>query len=670
MASSIEQQILALREELHQHNYNYYVLSKSTISDKEFDEKLKLLEALENNHPEFSDSNSPSKRVGGEISKGFEAVKHSEPMLSLSNTYNIAELNDFFDRVEKGLGKESQYLCELKYDGVAIALHYKNGELVQALTRGNGTEGEDVTFNARTIKSIPLVLKEKVDIEVRGEILLPFDAFTALNEKRKANGEALYANPRNTASGSLKMQDSAEVAKRNLDCIVYSLYGNGHNAKSQIEAMELMHNLGFKIPKAQQNWYKLLDRTQVEEYLENWDKERHNLPFATDGIVLKVNIFNEQHELGFTAKSPKWAIAYKFPSEAQSTQLLEVSYQVGRTGAVTPVAHLEAVEIAGTTVKRASLHNADQIAKLSLHLNDYVFVEKGGEIIPKITAVDISKPRGENQIEFIENCPECNTKLKREEEGVLHYCPNESSCLPQVKGRIQHFVSKKAMDFETWGSETVSELVEKEIIKDFTDLYTLKREDLEKLERVAQKSLDNYLKGIEISKQRPLSRLIFALGIRFVGEKTAKILAKKLGSLNAIASLSKEELSEIEEVGDKIADSLFLYFSDPENRVKISKLESFGLTTKEDSIIDESKYHPFVLDKKIVVSGSFELIDRKVLEEKIETLGGKKSSGITSKTDILVYGENMGPAKKEKAEKLGVLMLSEKEFLQKIEGAC
>lgn len=667
MDKSIEKQILDLRNELHKYNHHYYVLSNSLVSDKEFDEKLKKLEALEKANPEFNDENSPTKRVGGEVAKGFEAVKHSEPMLSLSNTYTFEELNDFFDRVEKGLGKASKYFCELKYDGVAIAVHYKNGKLVQALTRGNGTEGEDVTYNVRTIKSMPLVLTEAVDIEVRGEILLPFKAFEALNLLRQDAGEPLYANPRNTASGSIKMQDSAEVAKRNLDCIVYSLYGSNHNAKSQLDAMVYMQKLGFKTPRADKNWYKLMARENVETFLNHWDKERHNLPFATDGIVLKVNDFNEQQELGFTAKSPKWAIAYKFQAEAQSTQLQNVSYQVGRTGAVTPVAHLEPVEIAGTTVKRASLHNADQIAKLNLHINDYVFVEKGGEIIPKITAVDLAKPRGENPVIYIANCPECNTELKKEDGGVVHYCPNDKSCLPQVKGRIQHFVSKKAMDFETWGSETISELVEKQIISDFTDLYKLSKDDLFKLDRVAEKSVDNFMQGIETSKTRSLSRVIFALGIRYVGEKTAKILAKQVGSLSAIAKLNREELAAIEEIGDKIADSLFLYFSEPENQRKIESLKSFGLTTEEDITSDESVYHPFVVNKKIVVSGSFELIERKALEEKIEALGGKKASGITSKTDMLVYGANMGPAKKEKAEKLGILMLSEKEFLEKLE---
>ena len=667
MVNDIENRIIELRNELHDLNHKYYVLNQSEISDLEFDNKLKELEGLELKHPEYSDENSPTRRVGGSITKGFAAVKHSEPMLSLSNTYSHEELNDFFDRVEKGLGKSVEYFCELKYDGVAIALHYENGVLTRALTRGNGVEGEDVTHNARTIRTIPLKLNETLSLEARGEVLLPFEAFEQLNEQRELAGEQLYANPRNTASGSLKLQDSKVVAERNLDCIVYSLYGTEHGTKSQSEAIHLLHNQGFKTPSERNKWQKLCSREAVFEFIIFWDKERFNLPFATDGIVIKANNFNDQQELGFTAKSPKWAIAYKFQAEVQSTMLNNVVYQVGRTGAVTPVAELSPVEIAGTIVKRASLHNADQIEKLDLYLGDYVFVEKGGEIIPKITSVDSKKPRGAEKVIFIDHCPECGSKLEKQEGEVAHYCVNEKECPPQVKGRIVHFVSKKAMEFEHWGAETVSELVNKNIIKDFTDIYTLTREELYTMDRIADKSVDNLMAAIEQSKQRSLPRLIFALGIRYVGEKTAKVLAKKLGSLDAIANLSAKELSEIDEIGDKIAESIFSYFCLPENRRKIKLLTDYGLTTSEESNVDESKFHPFVEGKKIVVSGVFELINRKDLEMKIEELGGIKASGITSKTDLVVIGKNMGPAKKEKAEKLGIEMLTEKEFLTKIE---
>lgn len=668
MATTIEAQILALRTELHQLNYAYYVEHQSLISDVEFDKKLAALAELESAHPEYHDPNSPTNRVGGELTQEFASEKHSEPMLSLSNTYNAEELNEFFDRVEKGLGREAQYFCELKYDGVAIALHYTNGVLTKALTRGNGVEGEDVTTNVRTIKSIPLVLKNNISLEARGEIVMPYKAFDALNLQRQQQGEDVYANPRNTASGTLKSKDSKVVAQRNLDCIVYSLYGV--DIKSQNEALQLLQREGFKTPSVENRWQALLQRNETFDFIEYWDKERHGLPFGTDGVVIKVNNLNHQQELGFTAKSPKWAIAYKFPAEAQSTVLLDVVFQVGRTGSITPVAELAPVEIAGTMVKRASLHNQDQIEKLDLFFGDSVFVEKGGEIIPKITSVDTSKVRGAKKVEFISHCPECNEALSKLDGEANHYCTNAERCPPQVKGRILHFVSKKAMEFEHWGSETVGELVSKGLISDFTDLYTLTKDDLFKLDRIAEKSVDNLLKGIEKSKERPLSRVIFALGIRYVGEKTAKILAKKVGSLKAIAAMSQEELSNLDEIGDKIAESIFLYFCLPENRHKIDLMTSFGLKVEEESMPDEGQYHPFVEGKKIVVSGVFELISRKELEAKIEWLGGIKASGITSKTDFVVVGKNMGPAKKEKAEKLNIIMMTEREFLNKIDVDC
>jgi DNA ligase (NAD+) len=668
MAREIEAKINDLREELHALNYAYYVQHKSVVSDFEFDQKLTELMRLEEQNPNFFDPNSPTKRVGGELTKDFKSEKHSEPMLSLSNTYNSEELNEFFDRVEKGLGKEAVYFCELKYDGVAIALHYTNGILTKALTRGNGVEGEDVTTNVRTIKSIPLVLKSKITLEARGEILMPYDAFNALNDQRKRDGVDLYANPRNTASGTLKSKDSKVVAQRNLDCIVYSLYGVG--AKSQKDAISILEEEGFKTPSEAKKWQALLHRDETFQFIKYWDDERRHLPFGTDGIVIKVNDINNQQELGFTAKSPKWAIAYKFAAEAQSTKLNNVVYQVGRTGSITPVAELEPVEIAGTIVKRASLHNQDQIEKLDLYFGDSVFVEKGGEIIPKITAVDASKSRGTKKVEFIDNCPECGNVLSKQEDEANHYCINEAACPPQVKGRILHFVSKKAMEFEHWGSETISELVNKGIISDFTDLYTLTREQLFELDRIAEKSVDNLLSGIEKSKDRSLARVIFALGIRFVGEKTAKILAKKVGSLKAIAAMSQEELANLDEIGDKIAESIFLYFCLPENQKRIDLISKFGLKVEEDSMPDESQYHPFVVGKKIVVSGVFEIVSRKELETKIELLGGTKASGITSKTDFVVVGKNMGPAKKEKAEKLNIVMMTEREFLNKIDVDC
>lgn len=538
------------------------------------------------------------------------------------------------------------------------------------MTRGNGVEGEDVTTNVRTIKSIPLVLSSKVDLEARGEILLPFAEFEKLNIQREIDGEALYANPRNTASGTLKSKDSAVVANRNLDCIVYSLYDNNELVKTQKEAIQFLEAEGFKTPNEAQKWQGLFSREETFNFISHWDKARHQLPFATDGVVMKVNNFNDQQELGFTAKSPKWAIAYKFPAEAQSTKLNAVVYQVGRTGAITPVAELTPVEIAGTMVKRASLHNQDQIEKLDLYIGDSVFVEKGGEIIPKITGVDESKPRGNQKVVFVSDCPDCQQPLSKLDGESAHYCLNEANCPPQVKGRLLHFVSKKAMEFEYWGSETISELVNKGIVSDFTDLYTLSKEDLFQLERIADKSVENLLAGIEKSKERPFHRVIFALGIRHVGEKTAKILAKKVGSLRAIADLSQEELSNLDEIGGKIAESIFLYFCLPENKRKIELISKFGLKIEEDSMPDESQYHPFLEGKKIVVSGVFELINRKVLEEKIETLGGIKASGITSKTDLVVVGKNMGPAKKEKAEKLNITMMTEREFLIKIDLDC
>ncbi len=661
---SIETKINQLRKKLHHHNHLYYVLNRPEISDAEFDSLLKELETLEEKHPEFMDDNSPTKRVGGDITKNFNTVAHSSPMLSLSNTYSVEELEAFIERVDKGLGKSCEFTSELKYDGVAIALRYEKGFLKTALTRGNGTQGEEVTTNVRTIKSVPLQLKEAVDIEVRGEIVLPFQAFEKINETRLAKGEEVYANPRNTASGTLKLQDSKVVSERGLEFLCYSINSELKDVDSQEKAFDKLKALGFKTPSLSNQWFQLnKSKEEILEFINYWDSKRFELPFATDGIVIKVNQFSNQEELGFTSKSPRWAIAYKFQAESQSTVLEDVAYQVGRTGAITPVAYLAPVEIGGTIVKRASLHNEDQIQKLDLKIGDHVFVEKGGEIIPKVTGVDFNFNRGNKDIVFATKCPDCNTELKKEEGEANHYCPNTEFCPTQIKGRLVHFISKKAMEFENWGEETISELVDKKMIYYPSDLYKLTKEDLLSLDRTAEKSVDNLLAGVKISKERSLARLIYALGIRFIGEKAAKTLAKKISDLHEIAKLSKEELMAIDEIGEKMAESIILYFRQEANISLIKALEQEGLKTTEESTIDESKFHDLVAHKKWVVSGVFNLVSRKEMEKLVEDLGGIKSGSISSKTDGVIAGDKMGPSKKEKAEKLGIKIYSEKEFL-------
>ncbi|WP_336128725.1 NAD-dependent DNA ligase LigA [Mesoflavibacter sp. CH_XMU1422-2] len=659
---NIEQQITQLRDELRQHNYNYYVLDNPTISDYDFDIKLKELQALEAAHPEFYDANSPTLRVGGEVTKNFKTVVHAHRMYSLDNSYSLEDLKDWETRIKKLVDGDVQYTCELKYDGASINLTYKNGALVQAVTRGDGVQGDDVTANVKTINSVPLQLKPPFpeQFEIRGEIVLPFEGFNKMNEERIANGEEPYRNPRNTASGSLKLQDSAEVAKRPLDCLLYGLVGSNFNFTTQFESLERARQMGFKVPK-ESKLCNTID--EVFEFINHWDHARHDLPYETDGVVVKVNSLYQQEELGFTAKAPRWAMAYKFKAEQVSTVLNEITYQVGRTGAITPVANLEPVELAGTIVKRASLHNADQIEKLDIRVGDTVYVEKGGEIIPKIIAVNLEeRPADSKPTEYITNCPECNTPLQRIEGEAKHYCPNYNGCKPQIIGRIQHFISRKAMDIEGLGGETVALFVNAGLINNFADLYELTKEDILPLERMAEKSADNLIAGIEASKQIPFERVLFAIGIRFVGETVAKKLAKHYKSIDALQNASVEELVNVDEIGTKIAESVVDFFSNEENQKIISRLKSYGvqLEISAEKLANQSNK----LEGNIfVVSGVFYQVSRTELKKLIEDNGGKVSSSISSKTNYVVAGDKMGPSKKEKAEKIGVEIISEEDFL-------
>lgn len=660
---NIEQQITQLRDELRQHNYNYYVLDNPTISDYEFDVKLKELQALEAAHPEFYDANSPTLRVGGEVTKNFKTVVHAHRMYSLDNSYSLEDLKDWETRIKKLVDGYVQYTCELKYDGASINLTYKNGALVQAVTRGDGVQGDDVTANVKTINSVPLQLKPPFpeQFEIRGEIVLPFDGFNKMNEERIANGEEPYRNPRNTASGSLKLQDSTEVAKRPLDCLLYGLVGSNFNFTTQFESLEHARQMGFKAPK-ESKLCNTID--EVFEFINHWDHARHELPYETDGVVVKVNSLYQQEELGFTAKAPRWAMAYKFKAEQVSTVLNEITYQVGRTGAITPVANLEPVELAGTIVKRASLHNADQIEKLDIRVGDTVYVEKGGEIIPKIIAVNLEeRPADSKPTEYITNCPECNTPLERIEGEAKHYCPNYNGCNPQIIGRIQHYISRKAMDIEGLGGETVALLVNAGLINNFADLYELTKEEILPLERMAEKSADNLIAGIEASKQIPFERVLFAIGIRFVGETVAKKLAKHYKSIEGLQNASIEELVNVDEIGTKIAESVVDFFSNEENQQIISRLKSYGvqLEISAEKLANQTNK----LEGNIfVVSGVFYQVSRTELKKLIEDNGGKVSSSISSKTNYIVAGDRMGPSKKEKAEKLGVEIISEEAFLQ------
>lgn len=661
----IKQKISQLREELAQHNYNYYVLDNPTISDYEFDMKLQELQKLEAEHPEFFDPTSPTQRVGGEVTKNFETVVHENRMYSLDNSYSKEDLEDWEIRIGKMVDGKVEFTCELKYDGASMSMIYENGRLVRAVTRGDGFQGDDVTTNVKTIKSVPLQLKgdypEK--FEIRGEIILPIDGFNKMNEERIEIGEEPYRNPRNTASGSLKLQDSSEVAKRPLECLLYTLMGNNLGISTQFESLQKAREWGFKVPK-EAKLAKSMD--EVLNYINYWDKHRHDLPYEIDGVVIKVNSFYQQEELGYTAKSPRWAMAYKFKAEQVSTRLNSISYQVGRTGAITPVANLEPVELAGTTVKRASLHNADQIEKLDIRVGDEVFVEKGGEIIPKIIAVDLSKrPENSQPTKYITHCPECGTELVRQEGEAQHYCPNYNGCKPQIIGRIQHFISRKAMDIEGLGGETVALLVNAGLISNYSDLYELTTEQVIPLERMAEKSAENLVNGIEASKQIPFERVLYALGIRYVGETVAKKLAKHYKSIDNLSQATLIDLITVDEIGDKIAESVVDFFHSLENRQIIERLREFGVqleisAEKLASQTDKLKNLTFV------VSGIFHSVSRNELKQLIEDNGGKVSSSISAKTSYIVAGDNMGPSKKQKAEALNIPMLSEEEFLQKI----
>lgn len=656
-----EQKITKLREELQEHNYKYYALDAPEISDYDFDKKLAELQALENEHPEFSDANSPTQRVGGEVTKNFATVPHDFRMYSLANSYSKEDLEDWEKRIKKTIEAEVEYVCELKYDGASISLTYEGGTLTRAVTRGDGMQGDDVTHNVRTIRSVPLKLKgdypKKFDI--RGEIVLPYAGFAKMNAERVEAGEEPYSNPRNTASGSLKLQDSAEVARRPLDCLLYNLTGDDLGVTTQFESLQKAREWGFKVPDAA----KLVQNNEETfKFLEYWDIHRHDLPYETDGVVIKVNSLQQQDELGYTAKSPRWAMAYKFKAEQVSTLLKKISYQVGRTGAVTPVANLKPVQIAGTTVKRASLHNADQIAKLDIREGDTVYVEKGGEIIPKIIGVNFEKrdPKSE-ATEYITDCPECGTPLIRQEGEAHHYCPNEEGCPPQIIGRIQHFISRKAMDIDGLGGETVTLLVNNGLINTYADLYKLTKEEILPLERIADKSAENLIIGIQASKKIPFERVLFGLGIRYVGETVAKKLARHYKNINALAAATVEELTQVDEIGERIAASVVDFFSQEKHRALIEELERQGLqlSISEEKLANQTDA---LQGKSFVISGVFEM-SRNDLKKLIEDNGGKVSSSISSKTSYVVAGENMGPSKLEKAEKLGISIVSEAEFL-------
>ncbi|WP_396596023.1 NAD-dependent DNA ligase LigA [Dokdonia sp. R86516] len=658
---TIEEQILALRNELQTHNHSYYVLDTPTISDFDFDQKLKQLEALEAAHPEFDDPNSPTHRVGGAVTKNFETIVHEHRMYSLDNSYSKEDLEDWEARVKKMVDGEVYYTCELKYDGASISLTYENGELLRAVTRGDGLQGDDVTTNIKTIKSVPLKLKGDYPpkFDIRGEIVLPWDGFHAMNAEREELGFELYRNPRNTASGSLKLQDSAEVAKRPLQCLLYNITGNNLGITTQMESLRKARDWGFMVPDAAV-LAKSID--EVLDFINHWDKARHDLPYETDGVVVKVNGLQQQEELGYTAKAPRWAMAYKFKAEQVSTRLREITYQVGRTGAITPVANLEPVELAGTTVKRASLHNADQIERLDIREGDEVFVEKGGEIIPKIIAVDLTKrPVDSEPTDYITQCPECDTSLVRKEGEAQHYCPNDMGCPPQIIGRIQHYISRKAMDIDGLGGETVALLVNEGLILNYADLYELTVAQLLPLERMAQKSAENLVNGVQASVKIPFEKVLFGLGIRYVGETVAKKLAKHYKSIDAIISATEEELVAVDEIGSKIAESVVAFFAKAEHIALIQRLKSYGVQL-EISAEKLASQSDVLAGKTFVVSGVFEM-PRNDLKKLIEDNGGKVSSSISSKTTYVVAGDKMGPSKLQKAESLSVPIISEEEFL-------
>lgn len=659
---TIKEKIDQLRAELHQHNYNYYVLNAPTISDKEFDDMMRQLQDLEKEHPEYMDANSPTMRVGSDINKDFAQVYHKYPMLSLGNTYSEDEVADFYERVKKALNEDFEICCELKYDGTSISLTYEEGKLIRAVTRGDGEKGDDVTDNVKTIRSIPLVLHGDYppSFEIRGEILMPWSVFEELNREREAREEPLFANPRNAASGTLKLQNSAIVASRRLDAYLYYLLGNPLPSDGHYENLMAASQWGFKISEHMKKAHSL---EEIFDYINYWDVERKNLPVATDGIVLKVNSLRQQRNLGYTAKSPRWAIAYKFQAERALTRLNQVTYQVGRTGAITPVANLDPVQLSGTIVKRASLHNADIIEGLDLHIGDMVYVEKGGEIIPKITGVD-KEARillGE-KVKFITHCPECGSKLIRYEGEAAHYCPNETACPPQIKGKIEHFISRKAMNIDGLGPETVDMFYRQGLIKDTADLYQLHTNDLVGLERMGQKTADNIIRSIEASKQVPFERVLFALGIRFVGETVAKKIAKSFHDIDELAHADMETLISIDEIGSKIAQSIVSYFSNPKNQHLIERLKAAGLQFQRGEE-DLSGYTDKLAGQTIVISGVFIHHSRDEYKTLIEKNGGKNSGSISGKTSFILAGDNMGPAKLEKAHKLGIHIVNEDEFL-------
>ncbi len=660
---TIKEKIDQLRSDLHRHNYNYYVLNAPEISDKEFDDRMRELQDLEKEHPEYMDENSPTMRVGSDLNKNFTQIVHKYPMLSLGNTYSESEVTDFYERVRKALNEDFEICCELKYDGTSISLTYEDGKLVHAVTRGDGEKGDDVTDNVKTIRTIPLVLHGDYpkSFEIRGEILMPWESFEALNREREAREEQLFANPRNAASGTLKSQNSSVVAARKLDAYLYYLLGEDLPGNGHYENLQIAAGWGFKISD---HMKKAKSLEEVFEYINYWDTERKNLPVATDGIVLKVNSLRQQKNLGFTAKSPRWAIAYKFQAERALTRLNKVSYQVGRTGAITPVANLDPVQLSGTIVKRASLHNADIIEGLDLHIGDMVYVEKGGEIIPKITGVDIDS-RGMmlgEKVGFITRCPECGSKLMRYEGEAAHYCPNETACPPQIKGKIEHFISRKAMNIDGLGPETVDLFYRLGLIKDTADLYQLKVDDIKGLERMGEKSAENIIKGIEASRAVPFERVLFALGIRFVGETVAKKIGKSFKDIEELENANLEKLKNIDEIGEKIAQSIVNYFASPANKELVERLKAAGLQFARAEE-DMSGYTDKLSGKSIVISGVFAHHSRDEYKELIEKNGGKNVGSISAKTSFILAGENMGPAKLEKANKLGIKIMGEDEFL-------
>jgi len=663
--NEIKEEILRLSEEIEKHNHLYYVESSPQISDYDFDQLLIRLQDLEKEHPEFAFDYSPTKRVGGDLTKKFKTVAHRFPMLSLSNTYSEEEIIDWENRAKKLTSDSLEYICELKYDGVAIGIRYENGILTSAVTRGDGSQGEEITTNVKTIRSIPLKLRGNFpdDFEIRGEIFMPLSSFQKLNAEREEIGEPLFANPRNTASGTLKSQDSKVVADRNLDSYLYGVYGNDLNFSEHLEAVESAASWGFKVPPLKDRFIEKVDSIKgIMDFIHYWDKQRNELPFEIDGVVIKINNYAVQKSLGFTAKSPRWAIAYKFKTERVETKLNSVTYQVGRTGAITPVANLQPVLLGGTTVKRASLHNADQIEKLDLHINDSVYVEKGGEIIPKVVGINVEKRSADAQkVIFIEECPECQSQLIRKEGEAQHYCPNEDFCPPQVKGRIEHFISRKAMNIDGLGSETVDLLYAKGLVKNPADLYDLTFDQVVSLDRMADKSANNLIAGIAASKNVPFERVLFALGIRFVGETVAKKLAKSFKSIDSIISASYDDLINVEEIGEKIAISIRQYFENDEHISIIVRLKEAGL---QFEMIEKAGTSNKLDGKAFVVSGVFTAFSRDEIKDVIESNGGKNVSSISTKTDFVVAGDNMGPAKLKKATDLGIRILSEDEFIQ------